>query len=90
MDTIKTLTTPAGHELVNVPAQLPVLLELGFTQEEAQGFLQDARAAAQRRERDTRLAQLAAYRQALLDVPEQAGFPDDIAWPVMPGGEAAA
>ena len=26
----------------------------------------------------------AAYRQALLDVPEQAGFPHDVAWPVKP------
>lgn len=24
------------------------------------------------------------YRQALLDVPDQAGFPDDIVWPVRP------
>ena len=26
----------------------------------------------------------AAYRQALLDVPEQAGFPHAVAWPVKP------
>jgi len=26
-----------------------------------------------------------AYRQALRDVPEQAGFPVDVAWPVAPG-----
>ena len=26
----------------------------------------------------------AAYRQALLDVPEQAGFPDNVTWPVKP------
>ena len=26
----------------------------------------------------------AVYRQALLDVPEQAGFPHDVAWPVKP------
>ena len=25
-----------------------------------------------------------AYRQALLDVPEQAGFPHDVIWPVKP------
>jgi len=24
------------------------------------------------------------YRQALLDVPQQAGFPNDVAWPVAP------
>jgi len=27
-----------------------------------------------------------AYRQALLDVPQQAGFPDNIDWPVAPIG----
>lgn len=26
----------------------------------------------------------AAYRQALRDIPQQAGFPRDIAWPVKP------
>lgn len=26
----------------------------------------------------------ATYRQALRDVPEQAGFPDDVDWPEMP------
>jgi hypothetical protein len=26
----------------------------------------------------------AAYRQALLDVPQQAGFPDNVTWPVKP------
>ena len=26
----------------------------------------------------------AAYRQALLDVPSQAGFPDNVTWPVKP------
>lgn len=30
-----------------------------------------------------------AYRQALRDVPQQAGFPDNIDWPVMPSGGAA-
>lgn len=29
-------------------------------------------------------AQLAAYRQALLDVPAQAGFPTAIEWPIKP------
>jgi hypothetical protein len=29
-------------------------------------------------------AACATYRQALRDVPEQAGFPTDIAWPVAP------
>jgi hypothetical protein len=24
------------------------------------------------------------YRQALLDVPQQAGFPDDVVWPIQP------
>jgi len=26
----------------------------------------------------------AAYRQALLDVPQQPGFPEDVSWPEMP------
>ena len=26
----------------------------------------------------------AVYRQALLDVPQQAGFPNDVVWPVKP------
>lgn len=29
---------------------------------------------------------IALYRQALLDVPQQEGFPDDIDWPVNPLG----
>lgn len=29
-------------------------------------------------------AEWAAYRQALLDVPQQAGFPHDVIWPTMP------
>jgi hypothetical protein len=28
--------------------------------------------------------QVATFRQALLDVPQQAGFPNDIVWPVAP------
>ena len=31
-------------------------------------------------------SQLAAYRQALLDVPQQEGFPNEIEWPVNPLG----
>jgi len=59
MDTIKTLTTPAGHELVNVPADLDFLLELGFDQAAAQALLAEpladlkaAKAAAIRARRD--------------------------------------
>jgi len=33
---------------------------------------------------DGQKATLAAYRQALLDVPQQAGFPAEIDWPVLP------
>jgi len=33
---------------------------------------------------DAQKTALATYRQALLDVPQQAGFPDDIQWPVLP------
>ena len=29
-------------------------------------------------------AELSTYRQALLDVPQQAGFPTDIVWPAKP------
>lgn len=29
-------------------------------------------------------ASLAVYRQALLDVPQQAGFPHDVMWPTKP------
>ena len=29
----------------------------------------------------------ATYRQALLDVPQQDGFPNDIAWPTEPTGD---
>lgn len=29
-------------------------------------------------------AEWVAYRQALLDVPEQPGFPDNIVWPIKP------
>ena len=31
-------------------------------------------------------ADWAAYRRALLDVPEQVGFPHTIVWPLSPGG----
>jgi len=59
----------------------------------------DTRAASQVREqRDARLAETdwmansdvtmsddwATYRQALRDVPAQAGFPTDVTWPVEP------
>ena len=33
---------------------------------------------------DDRLAKVKTYRQALRDIPEQAGFPRDIAWPKKP------
>lgn len=35
------------------------------------------------------LTALKEYRQALRDVPQQAGFPNNIDWPVMPSGGAA-
>jgi hypothetical protein len=31
-------------------------------------------------------AEWSTYRQALLDVPQQAGFPNDITWPTKVGG----
>lgn len=33
---------------------------------------------------DEKKAEWSAYRQALLDVPQQAGFPLNITWPVAP------
>jgi hypothetical protein len=62
--------------------------------------LQQAREAAARAERDRRLAatdwmvlpdqivsqSVLDYRQALRDVPAQAGFPEEIEWPELPGG----
>lgn len=33
---------------------------------------------------DEQKAELATYRQALLDVPQQSGFPVEVAWPVRP------
>lgn len=33
---------------------------------------------------DAAQASWAAYRQALLDVPQQAGFPHDVTWPTRP------
>lgn len=35
-------------------------------------------------DRDTDKTAWAAYRQALREIPEQAGFPFDVDWPVMP------
>ena len=61
--------------------------------------IRDAKAAAVRKQRDALLAQSdwtqlpdaqvdkaawASYRQALRDVPAQAGFPFDVVWPVKP------
>jgi len=33
---------------------------------------------------DQQQAELASYRQALLDVPQQMGFPTDVVWPAKP------
>lgn len=33
---------------------------------------------------DEQKAELATYRQALLDVPQQSGFPIEVTWPVIP------
>lgn len=33
---------------------------------------------------DEQKAELATYRQALLDVPQQAGFPSEVVWPEKP------
>jgi len=59
MQLIKTLTTPNGQELVNVPASLDMLLELGFDAKQAQTLLlpplddvKAAKTAAIRKHRD--------------------------------------
>jgi len=33
---------------------------------------------------DTKRTEWTNYRQALLDIPEQSGFPNDITWPTKP------
>lgn len=33
---------------------------------------------------DQQRGELAAYRQALLDVPQQSGFPESVVWPTQP------
>lgn len=67
------------------------------TAEEMQAYI-DGLASAARAKRDGLLAatdwsantdvvmsdEMKAYRQALRDVPQQAGFPDNITWPVKP------
>ena len=69
------------------------------TAEEMQSYVDDLANAA-RSKRDNLLAatdwsantdvvmsdEMKAYRQALRDVPQQAGFPDNINWPVKPKG----
>jgi len=67
--------------------------------DEAKAALDEQQAASMRSERSRRLAESdwtqvedspvdkaawATYRQALRDVPTQAGFPWDVAWPVEP------
>lgn len=69
-----------------------------MTPEQEAAALYEARASYVRAERNRRLAAtdfmampdypnppagLAAYRQALRDVPDQQGFPETIAWPEM-------
>jgi len=68
------------------------------TEAERQADAIAAQAASARQQRDALLAEtdwaaltdntlspeLAAYRQALRDVPEQAGFPETINWPSRP------
>jgi len=106
MQLIKALTTPAGHELINVPADFDFLLELGFDETAINAFMLQALADDLRDQRDAKLKQfdaivsnplrwaeftdaqkteLAAYRQALLDVPQQDGFPAQVLWPELPG-----
>jgi len=107
MTLINTLTTPAGHVLVNIPADPDTLAELGFDGAAIDTFMSQAAADEKRAERDKKLAaldalvmnplrwaaytpaqqaDLAVYRQALLDVPQQPGFPGEIVWPELPVG----
>jgi len=63
MDIIKTLTTPNGQQLVNVPADLDFLLELGFDQAAAQALL----AAPLADLKATKAAAIRAHRDALTE-----------------------
>jgi len=75
-------------EIVNGPTAADLLAEQVRTDRDARLALLDAivvnplRWAACTPEEQ---AALAAYRQALLDVPQQGGFPGEIDWPEMPG-----
>jgi hypothetical protein len=89
-----------GGEWVNPPEPpQPTPEMIAEQQAQAEAAARDARAASVRAERNNKLAasdwtQLAdapvdqvawaAYRQALRDIPEQAGFPDDVIWPTEP------
>jgi len=63
MQIIKNLTTPAGHELVNVPANMNVLLELGFDAQTAQTLLQPPLAEV----KATKAAAIRQHRDALTE-----------------------
>jgi len=91
---------PRFHNIDGVTVQFTVAEESARdAEDQAWSAGADTRAAAQvREERDDKLAvcdwmansdvtmsdQWTTYRQALRDVPAQAGFPNSITWPVVP------
>lgn len=96
-DTVIAAARSAGAaEIIHIPCPaLPMLVE-GFN-EVADGMADAARGERDRRiaATDWRLlkaleagealsAEWVAYRQALRDVPDQQGFPDEVIWPIEP------
>lgn len=95
----KQLRICADHRDFSENAELIVIDDYAAFIAEHQDILDQNAAIAARAERDKRLAacdwtqaldvpeatrnKFAAYRQALRDVPDQAGFPHNVAWPVL-------
>ena len=80
----------------------PVAIDEALVQAEVERLIAEQPAKEARATRDRLIAETdwmalsdvqmsdgwAAYRQALRYVPEQPGFPDNIDWPQIPGGES--
>jgi len=103
---IDTLVDKLGHELVNVPAELHVLVEMGFSEDEAVVLINNVistekwleiRVKRDKLIRDTDYlvqpdyplsdslkSEIIVYRQALRDIPQSVGDPDDVVWPLQP------
>jgi len=103
---IDTLVDKLGHELVNVPAELNVLVEMGFSEDEAVVLINSVISAEKwleirvKRDKlirdtdylvqpdyplsDSLKSEIIVYRQALRDIPQSVGDPDDVVWPQKP------